>query len=130
MSTLITGIGTLVTNDPHVQDGYDAGRPGPGVDEASTAAPAGPASRSGRTVSHDADPLGQLHDAAVDLVALEAHVLQREGHVRVDAHMRVERIGLEYHGDAAMGRNDIIHHLIANKHFTFADLFETGNHSQ
>ena len=65
MSTLITGIGTLVTNDPHVQDGYDASRPDPEVDGASTAAPAGPASRSGRTVSHDADPLGQLHGAAV-----------------------------------------------------------------
>ena len=63
MSTLITGIGTLVTNDPHVQDGYDDGHPGPGVDEASTAAPAGPV--NGHIVSHDADPLGQLHGAAV-----------------------------------------------------------------
>ena len=56
--------------------------------------------------------------------------LQAIAHIFRYRHMRVERIGLEYHGDAAMGRNDIIHHLIANKHFTFAHLFETGNHSQ
>ena len=44
--------------------------------------------------------------------------------------MRIERIGLEYHGDAAMGGNDVVHDLIAYQYFTFAHLFETGNHSQ
>ena len=30
--------------------------------------------------------------------------LQPEGHVVVDVHVRVERVGLEHHGDAALGR--------------------------
>ena len=39
---------------------------------------------------------------------------QAIAHIFRHRHMRIERIGLEYHSDAAMGRNDIIHHLIAN----------------
>ena len=56
--------------------------------------------------------------------------LQPVAHVLCHRHVRVERIGLEDHRHAAAGGHDIIHHLIADQHFTLADLFQTGNHAQ
>jgi hypothetical protein len=35
---------------------------------------------------------------------------QAEGHVVVDRHVRVERVGLEHHGDAALGRRHVVDH--------------------
>ncbi|SVM88637.1 Uncharacterised protein [Klebsiella pneumoniae] len=56
--------------------------------------------------------------------------LQAIAHIFRHGHVRIERIRLEYHGDAAMGGNNVVHDLIADQYFTFAHLFETGNHSQ
>jgi hypothetical protein len=44
--------------------------------------------------------------------------------------MRIERIGLEHHGDAALGRGDVIDGLAADRHFTARDVLEPGDHAQ
>ena len=43
-------------------------------------------------------------DARLDLGLRRAAVAQAVGHVVVDAHVRVERVVLEHHGDVALGR--------------------------
>ena len=40
--------------------------------------------------------------------------LQAEGHVVVDGHVRVERVGLEHHRDAALGRRQVVDDLAAD----------------
>ena len=50
----------------------------------------------------DVERLGGGPDAAVDFSCRNPGLLQAERHVPVDRHMRVERIGLEHHRDAAL----------------------------
>ena len=45
--------------------------------------------------------------APCDLVARHAAHAQAEAEVLLDRHVRVERVGLEHHGDAALGRIEI-----------------------
>ena len=47
-------------------------------------------------------------DAGLDLGLGHAAVAQAIGHVVVDAHMRIERVILEHHGDVALGRLDLV----------------------
>ncbi len=47
----------------------------------------------------------------VDLAQFEP-----EGHVVVDGHMRVKRVGLEHHGDVAVLGGNFIHHPVADQH--------------
>jgi hypothetical protein len=54
----------------------------------------------------DAQDVRRLAHAGVDLRLGIAAQLQAEGHVLVDAHVRVERVVLEHHGDVAvLGRH-------------------------
>src|SRR5471032_2604576 len=49
-------------------------------------------------------------DALLDLGLRQAHVFEAERHVLVDAHMRIERVGLEHHGETALGRRYLVDH--------------------
>ena len=55
----------------------------------------------------DAEDLGRLLDALLDLGLGEFAHLQAERHVVVHAHVRVERVVLEHHGDVAVHRRQV-----------------------
>ena len=50
-------------------------------------------------------------DAPLDLRLRRAHRLQAEGEVLAHRHVRVERVGLEHHGEAALGGGDVVDRL-------------------
>ena len=55
---------------------------------------------------------------------------QREGDVLRDRHVRVERIGLEDHGDPALGRRHLGHVDAADEDRAFGHHLEAGDHAQ
>ena len=56
------------------------------------------------------DARGVAHPL-VDALLADLRELQAERHVVVHAHVRIERVGLEHHGDAALGRGELVDHL-------------------
>ena len=46
---------------------------------------------------------------------------QAKAQILLDRHVRIERVGLEHHGDAAIGRLDIIHNPAADRDLAAAD---------
>src|SRR5690348_7660115 len=78
----------------------------------------------------DVQDLRRLHDAFVDLCLGHAAELQAERHVLVDAHVRVERVVLEDHGDVAILGRDIVHNTVADLDDAFGDLFQPRDHAQ
>ena len=59
----------------------------------------------------DAEDVGRVSHALVDLGLFEFAHLQAERHVVVYAHMRVERVVLEHHGDVAVHGRKLIDHV-------------------
>jgi len=55
---------------------------------------------------------------------------QRENNVVVNSEMRIERVALENHGDAALTRREIVHHFAADKDFPGRGGFQAGDHPQ
>ena len=55
---------------------------------------------------------------------------QAEAQILLDRHVRIERIGLEHHGDAALGRLDIVDDLAADRDLAVGDVLEPGDHPQ
>ena len=55
---------------------------------------------------------------------------QGKAHIVAHGHMRVERIGLEHHGDAALGRIDVVHALAADLEIARRDRLEPGDHPE
>ncbi|MNY06885.1 hypothetical protein D3C86_1396650 [compost metagenome] len=53
-----------------------------------------------------------------------------EGQVFGNRHMRIKRIGLEHHGDAAIRRIGIIDRPAADADITIRYVFQPGNHAQ
>ena len=51
---------------------------------------------------------------ALDVGLRHAAVAQAVGHVVVDAHVRIERVVLEHHGDVAVGRLHVVDDLAAD----------------
>ena len=81
------------------------------------------AQRAGLPVQEapDAEHLGHLFDLPVALLAAEAPQHQREGDVVPRVHVRIERVGLEHHGDVPALRGDVgdvraIHEDPAGRH--------------
>ena len=69
-------------------------------------------------------------DAGVDLGLRHAAVAQAIGHVVVDAHMRIERVILEHHGDVALGRLDLVDDAPADVDLAAGDGLEPRDHPQ
>ena len=53
-----------------------------------------------------------------------------EGHVVVDRHMRIERVGLEHHGDAALRGRHVVDQLAGDLQLAAGDLLEAGDRAQ
>ena len=68
------------------------------------ALPAGERMRPAVEQLGEAEGRGDGSDAALDLGPVDAAPAQAEGEVLAHAHMRVERVGLEHHGDVAILR--------------------------
>ncbi len=56
--------------------------------------------------------------------------LQREGHVPVHRHVRVERVALEHHGDVPVLRRQVGDRLAADADVTTGDVLEPGDHPE
>ena len=63
----------------------------------------------------DAEDVGRLLDALADLGPGEFAHLEAEGHVVVHAHVRVERVVLEHHGDVAVHGRQVVDHLAVDE---------------
>ena len=69
-------------------------------------------------------------DAALDFRALGADILQAEGDVAAYRHVRVERVALKHHGDAALARRQMIHARPVDLDLAGIDRLQAGDHSQ
>ena len=63
---------------------------------------------------------GALHPR-IDLGLRRPSQFERKGHVVVDAHMRIERVVLEHHGDIALRRRDAVDTPVADIDFARRD---------
>ncbi len=75
------------------------------------------------------DGRGVAH-TAVDLVLAETRNAHAEGHVLIDRHVRIERVALEHHGDAALGRRDFVDEPPVDVKLAAGDFLEPGDHPQ
>src|SRR5271166_976584 len=66
----------------------------------------------------------------IDLGAGHPTLLEREADVLPHAHMRVERVVLEDHGDVAVARRHIVDHSPADADLALGDRLKAGNHSK
>jgi hypothetical protein len=78
----------------------------------------------------DAEDVGRLVDALLDLGPREFAHLEAERHVVVHAHVRVERVVLEHHRDVAVHGCQVVHHRAVDGDVAGADRLEPGNHPQ
>src|SRR6266542_203701 len=61
---------------------------------------------------------------------LDALRLQREDDVLVDGEVRIERVALEDHGDAALARGEVVDDAAADEDVAGGGLLEAGDHPQ
>jgi hypothetical protein len=78
----------------------------------------------------DLQDIGGFLHTRLDFRFLVTRRLQPEGEVLVNAHMRIERIGLEDHGNAALGGGCFVHPFAIDAKITLGDFLETGDHAQ
>ena len=76
------------------------------------------------------DQLEHLLDALVDLGLRHAFLLQAEGDVVLDRHVRKQRVGLEHHVDRAPVGRDAFHVLAVEHDAARRRLVEAGEHAQ
>src|SRR5688500_13396607 len=72
----------------------------------------------------------RLGDARLNLRLGNARVLEAEGHVVAHAHMRIERVMLEYHGDAALARGQRVDPPTLQPDLPLVGRLETGDDAQ
>ena len=82
------------------------------------------------SIGGEFEDAGGFADAGVDLGLGHAAVAQAIGHVVVDAHMRVERVVLEHHGDVAVGRLDLVDDAAADIDLAAGDGLQPRDHAQ
>ena len=78
----------------------------------------------------DVQDLGGLLHRRVDLGFGHLGQLQPERHVVVQVHVRVERIALEHHGDATLGRRHVVDHPPADAQFPARDVLQPRDGAQ
>src|ERR1700751_6161974 len=78
----------------------------------------------------DAEDVGGLIDTLANLAAVDFAHFQAEGHVVVDAHVRIERVILKHHGDVAVHGRQLVDHGIADEDLTRADRLQARHHAQ
>ena len=78
----------------------------------------------------DIEDLRGLADLLVDNVLALLAQLQREGHVLIDGHVRVQGVVLENHRDIPVLGRDVVHQLAVDVKLTLGDLLKTRDHSQ
>ena len=100
------------------------------ADSDTLALAAGEGLRLAVEVLGDAQGLCSLADLLVDLVLRKLPQLQRECHVVVDGHVRVEGIGLEDHCDIAVLRRHVVHELAVDVELAAGDGLKACNHAQ
>jgi hypothetical protein len=78
----------------------------------------------------DLKDLGRAPHPLRDLGTRRPGQLEREAHVLGHRHVRVQRIALEHHGDAAPGRLDVVADPSADFHRAGTDVFQAGDDAQ
>ena len=78
----------------------------------------------------DLQQRGDARDRGVLLGLGHAAALHAEGHVLARRHRRVERVGLEHHGDVAILRRDRIDERSVDADLALADAFQAGDHGE
>ncbi|MNV46315.1 hypothetical protein D3C71_1381400 [compost metagenome] len=71
-----------------------------------------------------------LIDPLADFRFLGTGQLQAERHVVGHRQVRIQRIGLKHHANAALGRRHLIHAFIADHQVARGDVLQPGNHAQ
>src|SRR5690606_9429115 len=71
-----------------------------------------------------------IGDLLVDLLLVDAGQVQREGHVLAYRHVRIQRIGLEHHGQVALGRADLSDVTAVQLDMATADFLQAGDQAQ
>ena len=72
---------------------------------------------------------GFLH-AAINFRLREFPKHQAEGHIVVNAHVRIKRVILEHHGNVTIPRWDVIHQCAANGDIARGDFLQPSNHAE
>src|SRR6266568_3017860 len=78
----------------------------------------------------DAEDLGGVLNALLDLRLRELPHLQTEGHVVVHAHVRVERVVLEHHGNVAVLGGEVVDDPVTDGDLPGRDFFEPRDHAE
>ena len=74
--------------------------------------------------------LARTLDPRIDVAPRQAADLESVRHVVEHAHVRVERVVLEDHGNVAIFRLELVHDPITDDDVAGRDLLESGNHAQ
>ena len=77
-----------------------------------------------------AEHAGGAIDRRLDLGFRGLLVAQAEGEIVVDAHVLVERVVLEHHGDVAVARRQMVDHPVADADVAAGDVLEARDHAQ
>ena len=78
----------------------------------------------------EAESARRFRDRRIDLRLGLSGDLERKSHILCNRHMRVERIGLEDHGDVALARRQVVDHPVADVDFTARDVLQPGDHAE
>ena len=78
----------------------------------------------------DAQHPRHLGDAALDLGARQAAVLEPEGQVLAHRHVRIEGIGLEHHGEPAIGGSHVVDPLAVEHDVAAGGPLKAGDDAQ
>src|SRR5881409_346750 len=73
----------------------------------------------------DLEELGDPVHGRDDLAFRDLRVLEREGHVLVDRHVRVQRVALEHHRDVAILRIEVVHEAVSDVDLAFVRRLES-----
>src|SRR5258708_24428503 len=76
----------------------------------------------------DVQNLRRIAHGGIDLRLVGAGEFQAERHVVVQRHVRIQRVRLEHHRDAAFGGRYVVHARAVDGQIAAADVLEAGDH--